>query len=75
MSDKPDNQSPSRLARANRLRLAAEEGARAMEEAAQRAVAVRQNMARLRELRLGKEAAVAPRNDPKPKPKKRSRQA
>ncbi len=56
MSDKPDDQSASKLARANRLRAAAEEGARAMEEVTKEAIAVRKNMARLRELRLAKEA-------------------
>jgi len=74
MSDKPDD--ASKLARANRLRVAAEESARAMEEATQEAIAIRKNMARLRELRLAKEAAtirqqIADGNDPKAKPKKR----
>ena len=74
MIDKPDD--ASKLARANRLRLAAEESARVMEEAAKEAIAVRKNMARLRELRLAKEAAtirqqIAAGNDPKAKPKKR----
>ena len=58
MSDKRDDQSPAKMARANRMRLAAEEGARAMEEATKEAIAVRRNMARLRELRLAKEASV-----------------
>jgi len=74
MSDKPDH--ASKLARANRLRVAAEESARAMEEATNEAIAIRKNMARLRELRLAKEAAtirqpIAAGNDPKAKPKKR----
>jgi hypothetical protein len=74
MSDKPDD--ASKLARANRLRVAAEDSARAMEEATKEAIAIRKNMARLRELRLAKEAAtirqqVAAGNDPKAKPKKR----
>jgi hypothetical protein len=74
MSDKPDD--ASKLARANRLRLAAEESARATEEAAKEAIAIRKNMARLRELRLAQEAAtirqqIAAGNDPKAKPKKR----
>ena len=74
MSDKPDD--ASKLARANRLRLAPEESARVMEEAAKEAIAIRKNMARLRELRLAKEAAtisqqIAAGNDPKAKPKKR----
>jgi hypothetical protein len=78
MSDKPDDQSASKLARANRLRVAAEEGARAMEEVTKEAIAVRKNMARLRELRLAKEAEtirhqIAAGNDPAPKSKKRSK--
>ena len=54
MNNRPDD--ASKLARANRLRLAAEESARAKEEVTQEAIAVRKNMARLRELRLAKEA-------------------
>ena len=78
MSDKPGEQAPAQLARANRMRLAAEEGARATEEAAKQAKAVRDNMARLRELRLAKEAAtireqIATGVDPKAKTKKRSK--
>jgi hypothetical protein len=78
MSDKPGNQSPSQIARANRLRIAAEEGARALEAAAKEAVAVRKNMARLKELRLAKEASairtqITAGNDPKARPKKRSK--
>jgi hypothetical protein len=76
MSDKPDD--ASKLARANRLRLAAEEGARAMEDVTKEAIAVRKNMARLRELRLAKEAdtirqQIADGNDPKGKLKKRAK--
>ena len=49
-----------------------------MEDAANEAIASRWNMVRLRELRLAKEAAtireqIAAGNDPKAKPKKRSR--
>jgi hypothetical protein len=78
MSDKPGDQSPTQLARANRMRLAAEEGARAMEEATKEGIAVRKNMARLRELRLAKEASaalepIAAGNDPKAKPKRRAK--
>jgi hypothetical protein len=74
MSDKPDD--ASKIARANRLRLAAEEGARAMEEVTKEAIALRKNMARLRELRLAKEAdtirqQIAAGNDQKAKPKRR----
>jgi len=74
MRDKPDD--ASRTARANRLRLAAEEGARAGDAVAKEAIAVRKNMARLRELRLAKEAdtirqQIPAGNDPKAKRKKR----
>ena len=77
MSDKPADQSPAQLARANRMRVAAE-GARAMEDATKEAIAVRKNMARLRELRLAKEASaiqaqIAAGNDPGTKTKKRSK--
>ncbi len=77
MSGKPGDQSPAQVARANRMRLAAEEGARAMEEATKEAIAVRKNMTRLRELRLAKEASairaqIAAENDPNAKSKKRS---
>ncbi len=49
-----------------------------MEEATKEAIAVRKNMARLRELRLAKEASavraqIAAGNDPKAKTKKRSK--
>ena len=76
MSGKPGDQSAAQLARANRLRLAAEEGARAMVEATKEAVAVRKNMVRLRELRLAQEASaiqaqIAAGNDSKAKAKKK----
>jgi hypothetical protein len=48
--------SPESIARANRQRLAAEEGARAMADVEQQAVAVRKNMERLRALRQAREA-------------------
>jgi cold shock protein len=48
--------SPESLARAKRQRLAAEEGARAMADAEQKAIAVRKNMERLRALREAREA-------------------
>ena len=48
--------SPESIARADRQRLAAEEGARARADVEQKAIAVRKNMERLRELRLAKEA-------------------
>jgi hypothetical protein len=48
--------SPDSIARANRQRLAAEEGARAIADVEQKAVAVRKNMERLRALRQAREA-------------------
>lgn len=44
------------IARTQRRQLAAEEGAKAMAESDQRAIAIRKNMERLRALRLAKEA-------------------
>ena len=67
------------LARANRERLAIPQAAGAMEEGAKNATAVRENMARLRILRLAKEAeavrtGISTGNKPaKAKPKKRFR--
>jgi hypothetical protein len=51
--------SPTSIARAERQRVAAEEGARAMAEVDRQAAAVRKNMQRLRTLREAKEAADA----------------
>jgi len=51
--------SPESIARANRQRLAMEEGARAMAYVEQKAAAVRKNMERLRALREAKEAEGA----------------
>jgi hypothetical protein len=56
MTGKKDDQSPEQIARANRLLLAKEEGVRAMDHAQREAINVGKNMARLRELRLAKEA-------------------
>ena len=47
------------VARANRQRLAQEEGVRAMADIEQRAMALRKNMQRLRALREAKEAEEA----------------
>jgi cold shock protein len=52
--------SPESIARTNRQRLAQEEGARAMVDVEQRAVAVRKNMDRLRALRKAEEAKAPP---------------
>ena len=51
--------SPSSLARSERQRVAAEEGARAMADVDKKAVSVRSNMERLRALREAKEAEDA----------------
>jgi hypothetical protein len=52
----PVDPSPESVMRANRQRLAAEEGAQAMADIAQKAIAVRENMERLRALREAAEA-------------------
>ena len=72
---KPAEPSPEHIARSNRKRLAAEEGALAIADVQKQAVEVRKNMARLRELRQTKEAADAIRQAslPVPAPKKRTR--
>ncbi|MES5482382.1 transcriptional regulator [Bradyrhizobium sp. INPA03-11B] len=51
--------SPEAIARADRQRLAAEEGVRAIADVERQAIEVRRNMARLRELRMAKEATDA----------------
>ena len=51
--------SPESIARANRQRLAVEEGARAMADLERQAIEVRKNMERLRALREAKEAGEA----------------
>jgi hypothetical protein len=66
----------SKVDKLTRKQLAAEEGAKALEEVAKKAADVRVNMARLRALRLAKEAQevrseISVGNQPKPKPKKR----
>jgi hypothetical protein len=53
---KSGDPSPESIARANRQRLAFEEGIRAMADVERDAVAVRKNMERLRALREAKEA-------------------
>lgn len=66
--------SPERIARANRQRLASEEGARAMADIEQKAVAVRKNMERLRILREARDAQ-APSPDISEKPARKSKRA
>jgi hypothetical protein len=51
--------SPESIARANRQRLAAEEGARAMADVARQSIEVRKNMERLRSLREAREAEAS----------------
>lgn len=59
VSRKTDEPSPVSIARANRQRLAREEGVRAMADVEKSAIAVRKNMERLRALRQAKEAQAA----------------
>jgi hypothetical protein len=54
---KPAEPSPEGIARSDRKRLAAEEGARALADVERQAIEIRKNMARLREAREVKEAA------------------
>jgi len=56
---KPAEATPASIARANRRRLALEEGTRAMADIEQKAIAVRKNMQRLRALREAKEGNEA----------------
>jgi hypothetical protein len=56
MRNKTEDQVADPFAKAEKLRIAKTDGARAMEDAEKEAIAVRKNMARLRELRLAKEA-------------------
>lgn len=65
MSKFPGEPSSPQTARMNRLRLAAGQNTRTMEEVAKNAADVRANMMRLRELRLAKEAEMA-RTEPAP---------
>ena len=60
--------SPESVARTNRQRLAAQEGAQAMLDAEKQAVEIRKNMARLRELRQAREVADAIRQASLPAP-------
>jgi len=62
--------SPEKAARLERRRLAAEDGSKAVQEVLDAAMAVRANMARLRALRLAKEAdaAIEPDQSRRPQP-------
>lgn len=68
MSTKVPN--PTQVARAERMRNAAETGAQARADVKAQDIAVRKNMERLRELRLAKEAAEPPVVKAKPRAKK-----
>jgi hypothetical protein len=72
---KPAEPSPESIARSDRRRVAAEEGARALADVERQAIEVRKNMARLREVREAKEAADDALRAALPAPslKKRSR--
>ncbi|MDH6261145.1 transcriptional regulator [Bradyrhizobium sp. BR13661] len=74
---KPAVPSPEAIARADRQRLAAEEGVRAIADVERQAVEVRKNMARLRQLREAREAADAAlvATEPAPVAKKRTRKS
>jgi hypothetical protein len=69
--------SPESIARANRQRVALEEGARAMADVEKQSVAIRKNMERLRALREAKEAEQATTEAPagKDATKKRKKKA
>lgn len=75
-SKKSSTPSPESIARANRQRIAAEEGLQAMAEVERQALAVRKNMQRLRALREAKAAEMVSDEPPagkvaaKPKRKK-----
>lgn len=77
MRNKTDGQAADPFAKAEKLRVAKTGSARAMEDAEKDAIAVRKNMARLRELRLAKEAQTireqisSGSSTSKAKPKKR----
>jgi len=67
------NKIPSVDEKLERRRLAAEEGAKALKEVAERSIAVRKNMVRLRALRLAREAETArtKKNSPQASSRKR----
>jgi hypothetical protein len=72
-SKKSAEPSPTSVARAERQRVAQQEGALAMADAERRAVEVRQNMQRLRALREAKEAVEDSAEVPLSKPAKKRR--
>lgn len=74
---KPAVPSPESIARADRQRLAAEEGVRAIADVERKAIEIRKNMARLRELREAREVADATLAaiQPTPPAKKRTKKS
>jgi hypothetical protein len=72
---KSAERSPESIARSERQRLAAEEGARAIADVERHAIDIRKNMVRLRELREAREAVDASlrASSSAPAPKKRTR--
>jgi hypothetical protein len=72
---KSSEPSPESIARANRLRIAAEEGKKALVDVARQAVAVRENMARLRTLREAEETRRRDAGDVPAAKKKRKKPA
>jgi hypothetical protein len=62
---------PEQAARLERRRLAAEEGTKALQEVAERAIAIRENMALLRALRLAKEAEADQSNTQPTEPRRK----
>lgn len=67
------NKTEEQMAKENRLRLFRDDGARAMDDAANEAIAIRKNMARLRELRLAKESEAALSQPTRTETKKQSK--
>jgi hypothetical protein len=63
--------SPEQTARLERQRLAVEEGTKALQEVAERAIAIRENMVRLRALRLAKEAGAKQSNAQPTEPRRK----
>jgi hypothetical protein len=64
MSKTAKSQTPEQIARVEKQRLARIEGDKALADFEREAIAVRQNMARLRALRLAKEAEEATKAPP-----------
>ena len=71
MARKADDPSPEPLAKIDKQRADREDGTRALDEATKQGIAVRKNMASLRELGLAKEAEKQVLSGGQVKPKKR----